>query len=110
MDSRTVSSSSRQRLGFALLLASGLLIRGFLNVRHADTGFNAEHLFEFDVPLTLTRYPHAKKVIFYNELLPKLAALPGVHSVSGGHPLPLQDGTPRSRSRSAGGPILPTSR
>jgi putative ABC transport system permease protein len=77
-------------LGFALLLASGLLIRGFLNVRHADTGFNAEHIFEFDVPLTLTRYPHAKKVIFYNELLPKLAALPGVHSVSGGRPLPLQ--------------------
>jgi len=77
-------------LGFALLLASGLLIRGFLNVRHADTGFNAEHIFEFDVPLTLTRYPHAKKVTFYNELLPKLAALPGVHSVSGGRPLPLQ--------------------
>ena len=77
-------------LGFALLLASGLLIRGFFNVRHANTGFNPEHLFEFDVPLTLTRYPYAKKVPFYNELLPKLAALPGVHSVSGGHPLPLQ--------------------
>ncbi len=77
-------------LGFALLLASAFLIRGFLNVRHADTGFNTEHLFEFDVPLTLTRYPYARKVIFYNQLLPKLAALPGVHSVSGGHPLPLQ--------------------
>ena len=77
-------------LGFALLLASGLLIRGFLNVRHTDTGFNAEHLFEFDVPLTVTRYPYAKKVAFYNELLPKLAALPGVRSVSGGYPLPLQ--------------------
>jgi predicted permease len=76
-------------LGFALLLASGLLIRGFVNVRHADTGFNSEHLFTFDVPLTLTRYPYDKKIAFYNALLPKLAALPGVHSVSGGYPLPL---------------------
>jgi predicted permease len=75
-------------LGFALLLASGLLIRGFLNLRHADTGFNAEHLFAFDVPLTMTRYPYDKKIAFYNELLPKLAALPGVHSVSGGYPMP----------------------
>ena len=77
-------------LGFALLLASGLLIRGFLNVRHVDMGFNTEQLFEFDVPLTMTRYPYEKKVAFYNELLPKLAALPGVHSVSAGRPLPLQ--------------------
>ncbi len=75
-------------LGFALLLASGLLIRGFLNLRHADTGFDAEHLLAFDVPLTMTRYPYDKKIAFYNELLPKLAALPGVHSVSGGYPMP----------------------
>jgi predicted permease len=75
-------------LGFALLLASGLLIRGFLNVRHADTGFNADHLFAFDVPLTMTRYPYDKKIAFYNELLPKLAAMPGVHGVSGGYPVP----------------------
>ncbi len=75
-------------LGFALLLASGLLIRGFLNVRHADIGFNAEQLFAFDVPLTMTRYPYDKKIAFYNELLPKLAALPGVRGVSGGYPMP----------------------
>ena len=75
-------------LGFALLLASGLLIRGFLNVRHAAAGFNTENLFAFDVPLTMTRYPYDKKIAFYNELLPKLAALPGVRSVSGGYPMP----------------------
>jgi putative ABC transport system permease protein len=76
-------------LGFALLLASGLLIRGFLNVRRADMGFNTEQIFAFDVPLTMTRYPYDKKIAFYNQLLPKLAALPGVHRVSGGYPLPL---------------------
>ncbi len=94
-------------LGFSLLLASGLLIRGFLNVRHADTGFNPEHLFEFDVPLTMTRYPYAKKVAFYNELLPKLAALPGVRSVSGGRPLPLWGWYPDVPVEIDGRPNLP---
>jgi hypothetical protein len=42
-----------------------LLIRGFVNVRHAKTGFNPEHLFCFHLPLTPTRYPDAKKVLFY---------------------------------------------
>jgi len=94
-------------LGFALLLASVLLIRGFLNVRNADTGFNAAHLFTFDVPLTLTRYPYAKKVAFYNELLPKLAALPGVLSVSAGRPLPLLHWYPEVRVEIGGRPNPP---
>jgi putative ABC transport system permease protein len=77
-------------LGFALLLASGLLIRGFINVRNVHTGFNADHLLSFLLPLTPNRYPDAKKVLFYDDLLPKLAAIPGVRSVSAGHPLPLR--------------------
>jgi len=77
-------------IGFVLLLASGLLIRGFVNVRHAKTGFRSDHLFRFQLPLTNARYPDARKAIFYEELLPKLAAIPGVHSASAGHPLPLQ--------------------
>ncbi len=76
-------------LGVALLMAAGFLIRGFVNVRNSATGFDADHLLTFGLPLTLTRYPDAKKALFYEELLPKLAALPGVKSVSGGHPLPM---------------------
>jgi predicted permease len=76
-------------LSFALLLASGLLIRGFINVRNAPTGFQPEHLFRSQVPLTNARYPDAKKVLFYKELLPRLAAIPGVRSASGAYPIPL---------------------
>jgi predicted permease len=76
-------------LGFTLLLASGLLIRGFVNVRHAKTGFQSAHLFRFLLPLTPGRYPDAKKVLFYQDLLPKLAAIPGVRSASAGYPAPL---------------------
>jgi putative ABC transport system permease protein len=77
-------------LGFALLLASGLLIRGFLNVRHARTGFQPDHLLRFMLPLTHARYPDPKKVLFYKEYLPKLAAIPGVRNASGGYPTPLE--------------------
>jgi predicted permease len=76
-------------LGFALLLASGLLIRGFVNVRHAKLGFQSDHLLRFLVPLTRARYPDAKKALFYPVLLPKLAAIPGVRSASAGYPAPL---------------------
>jgi putative ABC transport system permease protein len=76
-------------LSFALLLASGLLIRGFLNVRNAQTGFRPDHLLRFQLPLTNARYPDAKKPLFYKEYLPKLAAIPGVRSASAGYPAPL---------------------
>src|SRR3984885_4907925 len=77
-------------LGFALLLASGLLIRGFVNVRHAKLGFQSDHLLRFMLPLTHARYPDAKKALFYQNLLPKLAAIPGVRSASGGYPTPME--------------------
>jgi predicted permease len=79
-------------LGVALLAGAGFLIRGFVNVRNTATGFEANHLLTFLLPLTLTRYPDANKALFYEELLPKLAALPGVKSASGGYPLPLMGG------------------
>ncbi len=79
-------------LGVALLIASGFLIRGFINVREVHTGFRSDHVLAFGLPLTEERYPDAKKVLFYNALLPRLAAIPGVASVSAGHPLPLRGG------------------
>jgi predicted permease len=93
--SRRLQSSlviAQTALGFTLLLASGLLIRGFVNVRHAKTGFQSDHLFRFLLPLTQARYPDPKKALFYKELLPKLAAIPGVRSASAGYPAPLHGG------------------
>jgi len=75
-------------IGVALLFASGFLIRGFVNLRNANTGFKSDHLFTFNLPLTEVRYPHTTRALFYHELLSKLAAIPGVLSASGGSPLP----------------------
>ena len=84
--------------GVALLIASGFLIRGFVNLRQVKTGFESDHVFTFNLALTEVRYPHTTRVFFYNELIAKLAAIPGVRSASSGYPLPLQypsvNGTP----------------
>ena len=78
-------------VGVALLIASGFLIRGFVNLRHVDTGFEADHLFTFNLGLTEVRYPHTTRPLFYHQLISRLAAIPGVRSATGGYPLPLQD-------------------
>lgn len=76
-------------IGVSLLFASGFLIRGFVNVRNVNPGFTSDHLFTFNLPLTEARYPHSTRALFYHELIPKLAAIPGVRSASGGFPLPM---------------------
>ncbi len=75
-------------LGFALLIGSGLLLRSMLNLTHLDPGFDTDRTLHFDVALSQARYPDPTKVAFYKKLLPELAAVPGVISVSAGHPMP----------------------
>jgi predicted permease len=76
-------------LGFTLLIGSGLLIRSTINILVIEPGFDTKHTAAFDVALTHTRYPDPTKVLFFDKLLPELAALPGVGRVSSVHPLPL---------------------
>ena len=76
-------------LGFTLLIGSGLLIRSFVNVLRIEPGFETKNRLFFDVALTNARYPVPMKVAFYEKLIPKIAALPGVQRVSAAHPLPI---------------------
>lgn len=82
-------------LGFTLLIGSGLLIRSLVNVLHIEPGFDTHNRIFFDIALTNKRYPVPGKAVFYDRLLPELAALPGVESVGAAHPLPIlqEDGT-----------------
>ena len=79
---------SETALGFVLLIGSGLLIRSVINVLLLDPGFDTKQTVAFDIALTNTRYTDPNKLIFFDKLLPQLAALPGVEKVSLGHPMP----------------------
>jgi putative ABC transport system permease protein len=76
-------------IGLVLLVGAGLLIRSFVRVLNVDPGFDPHHVLTASLTLPDNQYPQLKQVQFYDELLPRLAALPGVQSVAAGSPIPL---------------------
>ncbi len=79
-------------IGLVLLAGSGLLIRSFVHVLHVDPGFDARHVLTARLTAPLARYPDLKRLQFYDRVLGKLEALPGVQSAAAGWPLPLEGG------------------
>jgi predicted permease len=76
-------------VGLVLLIGAGLLIRSFVRVMQVDPGFDRHNVLTGSLALRDNRYPHDKQIEFYQDLLPRLRALPGVVSVSAGWPTPL---------------------
>jgi putative ABC transport system permease protein len=79
-------------IGLVLLVGAGLLIHSFIQVLNVDPGFDPHHVLTASLNLPESQYPDLKKAQFYDELLPRLAALPGVQSVAAGFPMPLGRG------------------
>jgi putative ABC transport system permease protein len=75
--------SAEVALAFVLLTSTGLLMRTFINILHADPGFRAGHVFTFRV--SVPGYAPLRSI------QQKLAALPGVQSASAISHLPLDD-------------------
>ena len=78
-------------LGLILLIVSGLFIRSFVRILSVDPGFDHRNVLTAAVnyPDRPDGKPYADKVAqFYDQLLPRAAALPGVKSAAAGWPLP----------------------
>jgi predicted permease len=76
-------------LSLVLLVGAGLLIRSFVRVLHVDPGFDPHAVFTARISLPDNAYQHDQKVQFMDQLVPKLALLPGVKSASAGWPMPM---------------------
>ena len=76
-------------VGLVLLIGAGLLIRSFVRVLQVDPGFDRRNVLTASLELPENRYSRDKRIEFYQEVLPRLRALPGVVSASAGWPLPL---------------------
>jgi predicted permease len=69
-------------LALVLLVGAGLLLRSFLKLQQADPGFSSERVLTASLSLPGARYSDAPKAVaFQQQLLERLAALPGVQSV-----------------------------
>lgn len=70
-------------LATMLVLACGLLLRSFWNLRQVDPGFDPEGVLSFQVSLPFSDYSEpARAGAFYEELTRRLTALPGVEAAA----------------------------
>ena len=70
-------------LALTLLSGGGLAIHSLLNVAAADLGFNTEHLLTFSLPVPNEKLTGPAQVsTFYEQLLARVQAVPGVLSAS----------------------------
>jgi putative ABC transport system permease protein len=70
-------------VSFILLIGAGLLINSFMHLRNLDPGFRADHLLALNVDLSEVKYPdNARRTAFFDEVLRRVQALPGVRSVA----------------------------
>jgi predicted permease len=65
-----------------LLIGAGLLVRTLQNLRHIETGFNANNLLLFSVDPNLIGYKGDKLATLYQQMFARLEAVPGVKSVT----------------------------
>jgi putative ABC transport system permease protein len=83
---------SQFALSLVLLVGAGLLIRSFAELRAVRPGFDPRGVFTFWQTLPQSRYGDADKQIqYFQTLLPKLRALPGITDVGMASPLPFSD-------------------
>ena len=76
-------------LGLVLVTAAGLLMASFLRLEKSDLGLKPDHLLTFWFNLPEPQYNAAQEVAFYDHLLERMRALPGVESAAGAWPMPL---------------------
>src|SRR6185437_11703520 len=75
---------------FVLLIGSGLMFRSFLELQRIDPGFDPHHLLSFQVlgVGALGQKPEQRAALV-RQMKEKLAAIPGVQSVTASFPFPL---------------------
>ena len=69
-------------LAVVVLVGAGLLVRTLRNLRNVDPGFDTRNLLTFGLDPTLIGYKTPQIDAFYRDLQERIAAIPGVESVS----------------------------
>jgi len=85
---RTALLVAQISAAFVLLNGAGLFIRTLQKLSAIDFGFPAENLLVVQTDLSLADYPVERAGAFYRQLTERIAALPGIRSVSRSAELP----------------------
>ena len=79
-------------LSLPLLVTAALMVRTLQNLRAVDTGFGKENVLFASVNPSLSGYSAQRSMSFYDELLARTRALPGVTSASLASDTPISGG------------------
>lgn len=80
-------------LSLMLLVGASLLLRSFARLTNVDPGFTAEGVLAFQVSLPQPAYPEdTHRLTFFDALLERLGAAPGVEHVGAVQTLPMRGG------------------
>ncbi len=79
---RTVLVVTEVALSLALLLAAGLFIRSLQSTQAVNPGFDAEKLLNAPLNVNLLRYTREQGRAFYEAVVDRVQAVPGVESAS----------------------------
>lgn len=81
---------SQVALSLLLLIGAGLLLRSFERLLRVDPGFDAQNVLTMNVSLPTVKYSKPEQqIMFFDELLRRTSALPGVDNVAISAALPL---------------------
>ena len=86
---------SQISLSMVLLIGAGLFLRSLQNAQSIDLGFDASNMLVASLDPELQGYDEALSDDFYDQLMERVGALPGVRSVSIGVSVPLSFGGSR---------------
>ncbi|MBO0861724.1 MAG: ABC transporter permease [Chloracidobacterium sp.] len=76
-------------IALVLLIGAGLMLRSFVAMARDNIGFNPHNALGFQMDLPDEKYPEEKRGVFYDQLLNRLKALPGVVAAGAIHQLPM---------------------
>ncbi len=104
-------------LALVLLVGAGLMLRSFARLQQVDTGFSATNVLTMRIVLPEAQYPIPRQpsatppagLNFFNQLLERITALPGVESASVTTMLPLGAGSGSGKRFSVEGRLVPSS-
>ncbi|MBZ5591580.1 MAG: ABC transporter permease [Acidobacteriia bacterium] len=95
-------------LALVLLAGAGLLMKSFLRLAQVDPGFHAHSALTMDITLPGFKYPSdQKKAAFFQQVLNRVTALPGVEIVGAISRLPLGNSAEEMDAFTIEGKALP---
>ncbi|MBA3886960.1 MAG: ABC transporter permease [Acidobacteria bacterium] len=96
-------------LAVMLLAGAGLLIRSFSNLAAVDPGFSVTDALTFELSLPADPYGEPRQIGFFEDLIPRLEAIPGVETAGAVLSLPLTAGSVVFSFEVEGRPPVPPS-